>query len=317
LKKTLISLFIFLLFALLGCSSGTQDTILYTDDLPFEINMKGDSLKILQLTDLHLTYGLDANDRATIREIEALVKSQDFDLVVITGDMTMSVSAPTLFAELIHTMEALKTPWTFVFGNHETDYDSYNDFLDVINGTQYLYFKAGPELDDGGVGNFRIVFNKDNNPFYTFYFLDSHAERSVYTDEQGMYDYVKISQVNWVDEHLTEDVTDSVMYMHIPLRQFMNPIDYVGIFNEDKVYAQGVDTGLFSILLEHGKTKGVFVGHDHLNNFHVNIGGIMLAYGQITGYNAYGDLPRGGRVVEIDASGTMSSYILLESEVPA
>lgn len=314
-KKILVTFIFLALLGLVGCSSSTTEAITYSDDLPFEISMKGDSLKILQLTDLHLTYGLDANDRATIREIETLVKSQDFDLVVITGDMTMSVSAPTLFAELIHVMEALKTPWTFVFGNHETDYDSYNDFLDTIRDTQYLYFKVGPELDEGGVGNFRIVFNKDDNPFYTLYFLDSHAERTVYTEEEGMYDYVKISQVNWVDEHLSNDTTDSVMYMHIPLRQFMNPVNYVGTFNEDKVYAQGVDTGLFSILVERGRTKGVFVGHDHLNNFEVTIGGIKLAYGQITGYNAYGDLPRGGRVVEIDASGTMSSYILLESEV--
>jgi len=315
LKKVLLSIIFVVLFTIVGCSSTTEYEITYTDDLPFEINMKGESLKILQLTDLHLTYGLDANDRATIREIEALVKSQDFDLVVITGDMTMSVSAPTLFAELIHVMEALETPWTFVFGNHETDYDSYNDFLDKIQETQYLYFKVGPELDGGGVGNFRIVFNKDDNPFYTLYFLDSHAERADYTEEQGIYDYVKESQVNWVDEHLLEDTTDSVMYMHIPLRQFMNPTNYVGTFNEDKVYAQGVDTGLFSILIERGKTKGVFVGHDHLNNFYVNVGGIMLAYGQITGYSAYGDLPRGGRVVEIDSSGSMSSYILLENEV--
>ena len=40
----------------------------------------------------------------------------------------------------------------------------------------------------------------------------------------------------------------------------------------------------------------------------------MLAYGQISGYNAYGDLERGGRVIVIGEDQTMSSYILLESE---
>jgi hypothetical protein len=45
------------------------------------------------------------------------------------------------------------------------------------------------------------------------------------------------------------------------------------------------------------------------------IAGVYLAYGQVTGYNAYGDLERGGRVVYIDSSGVMNSYLVLESEV--
>ncbi len=309
---------IFILFALFvfmtACSSNT-DTIAYTDDVAFEIEMKGTELNILQLTDIHLTYGIDAFDRKTYDLIESLVKSDDFDLVVITGDMAMSISGPALFKKLVDVMESLETPWTFVFGNHETDYNDYQEYLSLITETTYLYFKVGPELENGGVGNFRIIFNQDSVPFYTLYFLDSHAERGVYTAEEGEYDYIHESQVEWVQEHLSEDITNSVMFFHIPLRQMMNPETYNGIFNEDKVYAQGVDTGLFSVLSEAGKTVGVFVGHDHLNNFDVTIDGIMLAYGQVTGYNAYGDLPRGGRVIQIDQNQVMTSFILLESEV--
>jgi len=43
----------------------------------------------------------------------------------------------------------------------------------------------------------------------------------------------------------------------------------------------------------------------------------MLAYGRISGFNAYGNLERGGRVVAIDDAGAMTSYVLLESEVEA
>lgn len=314
-----ISIFVLLVFmvSLSGCTSNSKE-IIYTDDDPFVLEMQSDSLKILQLTDLHLTYGIDYNDRKTLKGIETLVNSDDFDLIVISGDMALSISAASLFTKLVKFMESLETPWTFVFGNHETDYNEYTDFLNRIHDTEYLYFKVGPELLDGGVGNFRIIFNQDGTPFYTLYFLDSHAEREVYTEEEGEYDYLKISQVQWVERHLEDDTTDSIMYMHIPLRQFMVPKDggdYTGTFDEDKVYAQGIDTGLFNILRDNGKTKGVFVGHDHLNNFELTKDGILLAYGQITGYNAYGNLPRGGRVVVIDSSGVMSSYVLLESEV--
>jgi hypothetical protein len=80
------------------------------------------------------------------------------------------------------------------------------------------------------------------------------------------------------------------------------------------VYAQDEDTGMFAAIVEHNKTKGVFVGHDHLNDFSVMVDGIYLAYGRITGFNAYGSLERGGRVIEISSSGTLSSTILLKSD---
>jgi len=266
---------------------------------------------------LHLTYGIDASDRKTFKGIKKLVSSEEWDLVVITGDIALSITTPSLFAKLIRVMENLETPWTFVFGNHETDNCEYIDLLNKIDDTEYLYFKVGPELDEGGVGNFRILFTKNGNPFYTLYLMDSHAEREEYTEEEGEYDYIRTSQVNWYTSHVSEDLTDSIMYMHIPLRQFIDPDSYEGIFNEDKVYAQGLDTGLFAEIVDYGRTKGVFVGHDHLNNFSFVMDGVLLAYGQVTGYSAYGDLGRGGRVVEISNTGVMISYILLESEVIA
>ncbi len=305
-----------MMFLLLGLVSCGQTTgVVYSDDEPFTIEMKNDSLKILQLTDLHLTYGVDAYDRATFQCIETLVQSDDFDLVVITGDMSLSPLGPKLFSKLIEVMESLQVPWTFVFGNHETDYNDYQDYLSRIKNTEYLYFKAGPQLDEGGVGNFRIVFTKDDVPFYTAYFLDSHAEREVYTEEEGIYDYIHASQVSWYQGHVSTDTTGSVMFMHIPLRQFIDPIDYTGLFLEDKVYPQGIDTGMFDAITTYGRTTGVFVGHDHLNNFSFVLDHVLLAYGQITGYNAYGDLDRGGRVIEVSQSGAMDTYILLEKDV--
>jgi hypothetical protein len=313
-KKSLIFLVLVLLTSLISCQSNSSP-IVYTDDEPFTIEMSNNSLKILQLTDLHLIYGFDASDRKTFKGIEKLVSSEDWDLVVISGDIALSISTPRLFRKLISFMEGLETPWTFVFGNHETDYCDYSDLLDKIDDTEYLYFKVGPELDEGGVGNFKINFTKQGNIFYSIYLMDSHAEREVYTESEGEYDYIQASQVTWYENHVSEDLVDSVMYMHIPLRQFIDPIDYDGLFEEDKVYAQGIDTGLFDKIVESGRTKGVFVGHDHLNNFSFALEGVLLAYGQISGYSAYGNLDRGGRVVEISASGDMTSYILLESEV--
>ncbi|MBU1145148.1 MAG: metallophosphoesterase [Firmicutes bacterium] len=313
-KKITVVLLFLLVLTLSSCQESSR-IIEYSDDEPFVIEMRNDTLQILQLTDLHLTYGIDANDRKTFATIEKLVKSTDFDLIVITGDMTMSTAGPTLFSKLINRMEALETPWTFVFGNHEIEFHDYFDFLNLIKDTEYLYFKVGPELSNGGYGNFRITFTKDDADFYNLYFMDSHASREEYTEDEGEYDYIQSSQVQWYSTHVENDVVDSMMFMHIPLRQFIDAEDYVGLFNEDKVYAQGVDTGLFDALVLANRTKGVFVGHDHLNDFYFFSSGIYLAYGRVSGYNAYGNLERGGRVIEVNENSEMSTYILLESEV--
>ena len=80
-------LLVFLTLFLVSCGNTNID-IEFTDDDPFVLNMNGDSLKVLQLTDLHLTYGNDSFDRKTLQLIQDLILSDDFDFVVITGDMS-------------------------------------------------------------------------------------------------------------------------------------------------------------------------------------------------------------------------------------
>ena len=318
LKKIALFLYLFLPFLFIACSKPA--VLIYSSDTPMQVEVRGDSLKILQLTDLHLTYGIDANDRSTYSLIRKLVKKDDWDLVVITGDMTMSPLGPILFKKLIKVMEELKTPWTFIFGNHETDYHLYEDYLTLIEDTKYLVFKVGPKMVDGGAGNFMIEFMKEGALFYKAYFLDSHQEREEYSEEEGEYGFLSTAQVEWYQGHSQTDTTPSIMFMHIPIRQYKlietDPnLDYIGVYKEGKVCAQGIDTGIFAAITEIGKTKAVFVGHDHLSDFHFTLEGVILGYGRASGYNGYGYLEKGGRMIEIDADYKISTEILLESGV--
>ena len=310
-KRIIVIMLIMMSMMMVACSQSNQ--ISYTDDEPILINLDQASLKVLQLTDLHLTYGIDAYDQKTFDLITKLIQSDDFDLVVISGDMTLSTGGPRLFKQLVKVMEENKTPWTFVFGNHETDYHDYQDYLRYVQDTEYLYFKVGPNLEDGGVGNFVIRFMYEETPFYDVILMDSHAEREVYTEEEGEYDYIKPSQVEWYKEKVANTAPSNIVFMHMPLRQFIESEGYVGIFNEDKVYAQGVDTFLFDAFVENGKTKGLFVGHDHLNDFYLVKEDILLVYGRITGFSAYGNLERGGKAIEISEDGTITLRTILES----
>lgn len=297
----------------------TEETtqVEYENDEPFILQMKNESLKILQLTDLHLTFTADDTATRTLNLIRNLIASDDFDLVVITGDLTYSQIGPTYFLQLITVMEECATPWSFVFGNHEVSYNEYSEFIDIIpTNTEYLRFKVGPELEEGGYGNYVIQFQKNNLPFYDLILMDSHAERTVFEVEEGPYDYIKPSQIAWYESKVVNSEVNNLVFMHIPLRQMYNAEGYVGIFGE-YVCPQGIDTGLFDAFVANNKTKGFFCGHDHLNDFYMVKENIILAYGRSTGYGGYGDLEKGASVIEIlDNQEIVLSTILGSSVTP-
>lgn len=310
-------IFILTLIVTISLSACThKEDIIWTDDESIILEVFDETIKILQITDLHLAYGISNRDQMTYDLITNLVLADDYDLIAVTGDILMSPQAPLLFKQFVSHMESLKTPWTFIFGNHDNDFNSYTSLLNQIGNTTYLYYKNGPELEDGGIGNFKIDFVLDDEVIYHAYFLDTKAERDDYTEAEGKYDYLSISQVSWYENKVSNDTKESIVFMHIPLRQFIDPIDYDGLFLEDMVYAQGKDTGFFDMMLTYDKSKAVFVGHDHLNDFTFTKDGILLAYGRNSGYTAYGYLERGGRHIEITDE-VLSTYVVLSSEVSA
>ena len=71
------------------------------------------------------------------------------------------------------------------------------------------------------------------------------------------------------------------------------------IHQSEQISSQSKDTGFFDSMLTNGMSQAVFVGHDHRNNFVFTHQGIKLVYGRNSGYNAYGGLTRGARIIEI------------------
>lgn len=286
------------------------------NDPPFVIQMQNESLKILQLTDLHLGNKSPTVAQQTLDLVTRLVNSDNYDIVVITGDQTYSYTqAPYYYTKLAETMEACETPWTFVFGNHDNAFNDYTELINAIpDDTEYLYFKVGPELEGGGYGNFVIQFQKNGVPFYELILMDSHAEREEFTAAEGRYDYLKESQVEWYESKVSKSVVDNLVFMHIPLRQYFDTEGYVGEFNE-YICPQGVDTGLYDAFVTYGKTKGLFVGHDHKNDFYIVRDDIILGYGRVSGFGGYGDLEKGARVIEISSTKEINTFIILESDL--
>ncbi|NCA67661.1 MAG: hypothetical protein EOM87_06330 [Clostridia bacterium] len=109
----------------------------------------------------------------------------------------------------------------------------------------------------------------------------------------------------------TFEIIKSLLFFHIPLIEYKDAwTEYVDNGNADTdnvsfVYGFSRETGkivfagvgedeLFETVYELGSTKGIFCGHDHLNNFSLTYYGIKLTYGMSIDYLAYSGIHRVG-----------------------
>jgi len=323
-KRSLLFLLLLGTLMLSACNTALIDNPFSWPDENYSISegkkMKFRSdgtFKILQFTDLHLTYGFDYNDLATLRFIKEATVLENPDLIVLTGDQTMSPFNERLYQQLIEFMDKLEVPWTFVFGNH--DDESGTTRLELasmaMNRSNTIIFEYGPN-NITGVGNFFIHLEEFDSStiLYSLVFMDSNAHRTYPVDgkDKFWYDYIYQDQIDWYEDmiHHVEahagTIVPSLAFFHIPLLEYNDVLDNPGLITTGVRYelpcTPYTNTGMFDKMLELGSTKGVFVGHDHINDFTYMKDGILLAYGRATGFNAYGKegMSKGARVITIN-----------------
>ncbi len=96
----------------------------------------------------------------------------------------------------------------------------------------------------------------------------------------------------------------SLAFFHIALPEYNQAAsDETAILvgtRKEKACAPQLNSGLFASMKEMGDIQGVFVGHDHDDDYAVYWKGILLAYGRYTGGNTvYNNLTNGARVIEM------------------
>ena len=144
------------------------DNIRRVDSETFEIKMPADrAFKILQLTDLHLGFGIlsKKNDKKAQEAVTTLMERTQPDMVVFTGDTVFPYIPKTgtlnnkkqarIFMEF---MDMFKTPYAFVMGNHDTEMGSRLNRRQLGNEFkrgEYAIFADGPD-EIFGVGNYFI-----------------------------------------------------------------------------------------------------------------------------------------------------------------
>ena len=247
---------------------------------------------------------------------------------------------------LITLMEQLGVYYTVCFGNHDSEAYGTHSRQEISDlwadpELKYSLYQEGPE-DVDGYGNHIIkVKNSKGLVKNAFFMLDSHD----YIDGdilgiQWKYDNIHENQIQWYkDAVLSIDAKNkaidsecpmfsSLAFFHIPLEEYgmawneFKENNYQGTENvkyfdgwyhesDEKSYCGVYPDNMFETMLELGSTKGIFCGHDHINNASLEYKGIRLTYGMSIDYLAYTDLnkkgaQRGCTVIALSPDGKLS-----------
>ena len=113
----------------------------------------------------------------------------------------------------------------------------------------------------------------------------------------------------------------SLAFFHIALPEFNQAASdenaqLYGIRRE-KACAPALNSGLFTAIKENGDVMGVFVGHDHDDDYAVCWYDVLLAYGRFTGGpTEYIHIPNGARVIELnEGARTFKTWIRTKAGV--
>ncbi|MBQ9114080.1 MAG: metallophosphoesterase [Clostridia bacterium] len=258
-------------------------------------------IKILQITDVQ--FSDYSEEIVAFKAIKKTVEKADPDLIVFTGDNLDNDSKKAHLDSFISYMDSYKAPWALVMGNHDYKSNvSLKEQCGAYEASEYCLFEEGT-IDDS-YGNYSYTITYQNSPVFSLVFMDSKT------------DGFEKEHVSWYGKTVRRlkhkgELLPNFLFYHIPTIETVyaanaynaNELDGDGEINEnpDK---QTTDVNFFEQVVGIGSTKGIFYGHDHLNNAFLNYRGIQLYYGLKTGTNSYHRTRlQGGNLITLNVNG--------------
>ncbi|MCL1789982.1 MAG: metallophosphoesterase [Peptococcaceae bacterium] len=275
----------------------------------------------------------------SIALMNAALEAEKPDLVVMTGDMLGgNMNADQLqeyIRQMVAPMEDHQTPWMITYGNHDEDATTalsagWNKIQQLAYYRSFKYnvnrasMSGAQDFEPNGrntyaVGDmYQLIYNSDGTtPLYNVWAFDSNRY-DVSGKGIGGYDWIRPDQISWYTKtskmlEAKYGKLNSLMFYHIPTPEWgtmwagKDKYGVIGERNEAECPAN-VNSGLFTAVLARGDVRGMFVGHDHVNDYVGNYFGVYLGYDANVGYQTYGlggsqnDRMRGVRVFELNQS---------------
>ena len=267
--------------------------------------------KILQFTDIHFSDNNEV-DQETVKLMRKILNEENPDFIMITGDTVYGDNnAEHLPLALAPVIES-DIPFSYTFGNHDTeDGEGYEVLFPILTAIPNCV-AYHDERSNVGMGNHTLeVVDKQGHVKWIVVGMDSGNYNGM--QHIGGYAYVRQPQIEWYKEVMKECEKKNpdfaaLLFMHIALPEYHELWDMEVCYGKKRegICSPKINSGFFAAMQEVGHTKGVFVGHDHINDFYGEMYGITLGYGRATGYNTYGqeDFLRGARIFILDQDDT-------------
>ena len=281
---------------------------------------------ILQLTDLHIgSVPYNELDQRTFSHIIEMVNVSDPDLIVISGDL---ISGDKIKMEdvpdpqksydgLIDVLNDLNKPITITYGNHDTEGNiTRTEVREMEKKIHHLVEKKHLHVIEDRESYCLEITNRNGEVSNVLYLIDSGNRDPL---NIGTYEFVHPDQVTWFNgvsklyNNRNRDFKRDLLFLHIPLPEYKEAYEcgkVNGYRYEEEISSPMVNTGLYSSLLLNGHVAGVFCGHDHDNDFVAEYQGMRLCYGRVSGFNSYGELKRGARVIELFENQSFDTHII-------
>jgi hypothetical protein len=290
----------------------------------FVVTPPGQTFRILQVTDIHANANYFHN-RNTFSSILGMCEKFNVDLVINTGDLFCR--SPLFISKRIcSTFDKIIgqwCPWTFAWGNHDQELNADLTKADRAEAMfaalpnclykptrKFIEAHAGPGPQDDPReqeawnlknetkkpkstfdgfygGNFAIVVNDPTSgqPACDLFILNS---RRGYHLPPKVFAWME----EWTHRLGVNASLPSICFYHVPNYEYHLAWEggtAHGIKRETVCFEK--DRGrVHEFLARLGSVRGVFVGHDHVNDYFFDLDGIRYVYGRKTGIGAYGGM---------------------------
>lgn len=254
-------------------------------------------IRVLQLTDVHFfcTPMLPKRDKQTLEDLPRLVDLTKPDLVMVTGDLwhdNPDGRGREYMEHGVAQIESLGVPWTFNWGNHDQldDYVAGHDFIARAKHSLYRGGASG--------GNYILELqNGDGRGIWEMVLLNS-SNRGLMGEQR---EWLKAL----ASERGDAPRLPAFAVVHIPIMQFETLLEQkkVSGVHLEKIAYWDEDGTTLDFIRKAADLRLYACGHDHVNNYHGNMNGVDLVYGQATGSGGYGGniVPKGAKLHTINA----------------
>lgn len=272
-------------------------------NISLKFDKKGE-FKIAQFTDIHWS-NKSPNCTKTVEIIKHVLLAEKPDIAILTGDVVTDAPAKEGWLAIAHIFAEAKTPWAVTLGNHDAETGvNRKEIFDIIENLPYFVGEKGPEMT--GCGNYMLPIQGSQNTkaAAALYCIDTNNKPSA--NKYGHYDWIHFDQIEWyrkTSDKLTAENNNiplpALAFFHIPVLEFNNIVGKETTIGnkEEGIASPEINSGMFCSMVEKKDVMGVFVGHDHDNDYIGIEQDIALAFGRTSGIDAYGKLERGSRII--------------------